>query len=237
MLPTIKGTKASELQTSVLNHLLLALCTFSGFRKFAIQLAFRLEHGPFYSATAREIMKRHFGIEIGAYSYGGCFELGAFVPPVKIGRYVSIARDVLVYRRDHPSDRLSTHPFFYNSHLGYVATNNMPAKSLEIGHDAWIGSQVVVTPSCQRIGHGSIVGAGAVLTRDVPDFAIVGGVPAKLIRMRFPDAVCNQIRESQWWLLPVESCVRHLDEMTVPLDISLLSHPLFTASKISRSED
>lgn len=60
----------------------------------------------------------------------------------------------------------------------------MPDSPLEIGYDVWIGARVIVLPGCTRIGAHSIIGAGAVVTKDVPDYAIVGGNPARVIRMR-----------------------------------------------------
>ncbi len=216
----------SELQKSHLSPLVLGLCAVPQLRSRAIRLACRLEGGAFFSATARQIMSRHFGITIGAYSYGGCFDTDLFLPPVTVGRYVSIAQGVRTLRRNHPHDALSTHPFFFNSRLGYVSEERIPKRSLEIGHDAWVGAQAIVTPGCTRIGIGSIVGAGAVLTRDVPDFAIMGGVPARLIRMRFPEDTCKRILESKWWLHSLDECLVHLKEMTLPIDPANLNHPL-----------
>lgn len=61
---------------------------------------------------------------------------------------------------------------------------NLPDSPLEIGEDVWIGARAIVLPGCKRIGAHSIIGAGAVVTHDVPDYAIVGGNPARIIRMR-----------------------------------------------------
>jgi virginiamycin A acetyltransferase len=226
----------SELSRSALSPVLLALCSTPRFRKFALQMSFRLERGGCFSMTAREIMRRHFGVTIGAYSYGGCFIPGAFAPPVSVGRYVSVARNVTILRRDHPTDRLSTHPFFFNSQLGYVTEDCVPTKPLEICHDAWIGTEVLVTAGCSRIGLGSIVGGGAVVTRDVPDFAIVGGVPARVIRLRFSEKARARIQESQWWSLPIDKCLPFLREMMIPLDIERLNHPLLRAKTPSENE-
>ena len=165
-------------------------------------------------------MLRHFGLEIGAYSYGECFVPNAFPPGVVLGRYISIGPGVMVFRRNHPMERLSMHPFFYNSKLGVVETDNIPSRPLAIGHDAWIGARVIIAPGCSAIGMGSVIAAGAVVTRDVPDFSVVAGVPARVVRMRFPAEVCERIRASLWWTLSLEQCRRHLDKMTAPLDES-----------------
>ena len=70
---------------------------------------------------------------------------------------------------------------------------------VRIGHDVWIGAHARLLGGI-RIGNGAVVGAGAVVTKDVPDYAIVGGVPAKIIRMRFDDATMERLRATQWYL-------------------------------------
>jgi virginiamycin A acetyltransferase len=209
-----------DLRRSFLGGALLALSAISRFRRRALRLAYALEGGPIYSRTAREIMRRRFGVEIGAYSYGECFEPDAFPAGVVVGRYVSIGPGVLVFRRNHPIERLSTHPFFYNFKLGLVPRDTISSRPLAIGDDSWIGARAIITPGCSRIGLGSVVAAGAVVTRDVPDFAVVGGVPARLMKMRFPSETCERIRLSRWWTLPIDRCRVHLDQMTIPLDHS-----------------
>lgn len=185
----------------------------------------RLEGNDFYSATLRDILASYHGVKVGAYSYGPCLEPGLFPPGTKIGRYVSIASGVRVLNRNHPTDRLSTHPFFYNSKLGVVEEDTIACTSLEIGHDAWIGANSLITPGCSRIGIGAVVGAGAVVTKNVPDFAIVVGNPARVLRYRFPEPVCDVIRRSEWWGQPVEVCSRVLAAMTRRLD-DPWEHPL-----------
>jgi acetyltransferase-like isoleucine patch superfamily enzyme len=174
-------------------------------------------------------MLRHFGVEIGAYSYGSCFDPQYFLPPVKVGRYVSIADRVCIFRRNHPIDTLSTHPFFFNVNLGLVAKDGVASTTLEIGHDAWIGGNAVITPGCRRIGIGSVVGAGAVVTKEVPDFAVVGGVPARILKMRFSSSACERILRSEWWNRPLDECLRHLREMTTPFEEIALNHPLLVS--------
>jgi acetyltransferase-like isoleucine patch superfamily enzyme len=91
------------------------------------------------------------------------------------------------------------HPYFYNSSLGYVPSDNIPERHLSIEHDAWIGERAIITSKCSRIGVGSVVGAGAVVTKDVPDFAIVAGNPAKIIRYRFEKGEADRRLASRWW--------------------------------------
>jgi hypothetical protein len=139
---------------------------------------------------------------------------------------VSIAEQVVEYRANHPLDRLSTHPFFFNHHLGYVPEMNVPFSRLTIEHDAWIGDSVIITPGCQRIGLGAIVGAGSVVTKDVPDFAVVGGNPARLIKWRFSTEMQQRVRQSKWWERPIGECAKYIEFMSCPLTDSAATHPL-----------
>ena len=72
-----------------------------------------------------------------------------------------------------------------------------------IGHDVWIGHGVTIKQGV-RIGNGAVIGSNTMVTKDVPPFAIVGGVPAKVIRYRFSKEVIDRLEEIQWWNLPDE---------------------------------
>jgi tetrahydrodipicolinate N-succinyltransferase len=71
-------------------------------------------------------------------------------------------------------------------------------KAITIGHDVWIGARALIRDGV-NIGHGAIIGAGAVVLDDVPSYAIVGGVPAKLIRFRFAEDIIKRLLELKWW--------------------------------------
>ena len=186
----------------------------------------RLEGGHFYSSTLRQILASYHGVQVGAYSYGECLIPGAWPSGVCVGRYVSVAPDVRIFLRNHPYDRLSMHPFFYNSQLGLVDRDTIATGTLTIGHDTWIGERAIITPGCRRIGLGAVVGAGAVVTKDVPDFAIVAGNPACVLRLRFSEEVRQMVKESKWWERSVEQCVQCLPEMVKPLSDDPWRHPL-----------
>ncbi|WP_275663552.1 hypothetical protein [Laribacter hongkongensis] len=160
----------------------------------------KYEGGPWFSHSLRELLGKRYGVLAGAYSYGSLLIPGSASPGLVVGRYVSIASGV-VWGSDHPKEMLSTHPVFYLPSFGLVDESPLPDKKLEICADAWIGTNVVITSKCKRIGYGAVVGAGAVVTKDVPDFAIVVGVPAALIRYRFDVDVQKRVLESKWWEL------------------------------------
>lgn len=94
---------------------------------------------------------------------------------VTIHNHLLMGEDVLFQGGGHAFD---------NPDIRIDEGGNLPDTPLEIMDDVWIGARAIILPGCKRIGAHSIIGAGAVVTKDVPDYAIVGGNPAKVIRMR-----------------------------------------------------
>ena len=167
-------------------------------RRLMTRVLYALEDGPMRSGTIRRLMEKEHGVTIGAHSYG-CFDPIRFPRGTRIGRYVSIGPDVWAFRRNHPADRLSMHPYFYHPSFGADRDADVPTAPLTIEAGSWLGARVVILPGCQRIGRGAVVAAGAVLTRDVPDYAITGGNPARVIRYRFGDEAISAAEASEWW--------------------------------------
>ena len=130
----------------------------------------------------------------------------AIIVRAKIGAFCSIGSEVLLGGLgSHPTNFVSTHPVFYSmlkqSGTSFVSKNYFEElKDVTIGNDVWIGSRVIVLDGV-KIGDGAIVAAGAVVTKDVPSYAIVGGIPAKLIRYRFSKEVIDALVKWKWWTL------------------------------------
>jgi len=161
-----------------------------------------MEGGQIWSVRFRDLMRRYYDVDIGQYSYGPCLRPGLLPPGTRIGNFCSIAGGIQVFRRNHPSRRFSQHPFFYNSKCGLLDEDTIVSVAdspLEVSHDVWIGANAIITPRCRRIGIGAVVGAGSVLTSDVPNFTIVAGNPARVIRKRFNDEICTILLKSRWW--------------------------------------
>lgn len=122
-----------------------------------------------------------------------------------IGAFCSIASRVTAGGSRHPMEYVSTSPVFL-SHRDSVKAkfSRHPyfwsAKTM-IGHDVWIGEGVLIKGGI-KIGHGAVIGMGSVVTKDVPDYAIVAGNPARVIRMRFEPEIVDALLRLKWWNLP-----------------------------------
>ena len=187
--------------------------------RIVFNLIFRLED-PMRSATARQIMWQFHGVKIGTYSYGSCFDPGSMLSGITIGRYVSFATGVRIFLQNHPLQKLSTHPLFYHGSNDGSQAADLPLGSLDIGNDVWIGCNALILPGCRRIGNGAVIGAGAVVTKDVPDFSVVVGNPAKRIRDRFPAEIVERIQASKWWLMPIEEVQLKMHEFEKMFDLN-----------------
>jgi phosphonate metabolism protein (transferase hexapeptide repeat family) len=144
---------------------------------------------------------------LGDYSYLGenCDVAGA-----TIGKFTAIANSVRIGAPNHPMDRPSQHRFTYCPEY-YEATASRDrdffaarrAARVTIGHDCWIGHAAIILPDV-TVGDGAVIAAGAVVSRNVAPYTVVGGVPARPIRKRFSDAVAERLCRIAWWDWPDE---------------------------------
>jgi virginiamycin A acetyltransferase len=173
-------------------------------RSFTLLALRRLMKNELDTDHLRIIFKNYHNIEIGKYSYGGCFNIHNIAPGTKIGKFCSFASGVMIIATNHDPSKITTHPFLFKPYLGVVKEDFRKINNVEIGNDVWIGYNAIILPSVSKIGDGAVVGAGAVVTKDVPPYAIVAGVPAKVIKCRFDQATINNLLETQWWDWPEE---------------------------------
>lgn len=140
-------------------------------------------------------------VEIGSFSYVG---MNCKVQNTTIGRFCSLGPNLKIGLGIHPTSFISTYPGLYNSNASgaYNFTNgNKKVKEhlpVTIKNDVWIGDGATIVDGV-TIGNGAIIATGAVVTKDVPDYTIVGGVPAKIIKKRFKDSEINILKELNWW--------------------------------------
>lgn len=176
---------------------------------------------------------------IGKYS-GGDSVADINYPFIKaIGAFTSIAAGFAVVP-NHPMNYISTHPFLYGANRsgekeyedlftydmfsaqrwyfpGIEPQGSCYAKRITIGNDVWLGRNVIVT-NYSNIGDGVIAGAGSVITKDVPDYAIVAGVPAKIIRYRFLPEQIKALKKIAWWNWTDEEIIRNYNDFFLPIE-------------------
>jgi acetyltransferase-like isoleucine patch superfamily enzyme len=142
---------------------------------------------------------------------------------VTIGNYCSLAKRIKFYvDGNHRYDHASTFPFF---ELGYnvldTRNKNCWGKGApQIGHDVWIGNDAVLMSGI-TIGHGSIIGANSVVTRDVPPYAIVAGNPGRIVKYRFDTETIEQFLDVQWWDLPQSTVIEELAPLQYDVELFL----------------
>jgi acetyltransferase-like isoleucine patch superfamily enzyme len=140
--------------------------------------------------------------DMGKYTYCG---YDCEIIKAKIGNFTSIANNVVIGGANHPMDWVGMSPVFYqgrDSVTKKFSTFKLnDPKVCHIGNDVWIGRSSIVL-SGVTISDGAVVGAGSVVTKDVPPYAIVAGNPAKFIRNRFDDETIRELIKINWWTFP-----------------------------------
>lgn len=160
-----------------------------------------------------QLWKSNFGV----YSYCGrnCCFVNA-----DIGSFCSISDQVFIGPMGHPIDFVSTSPVFVSGRnvlsKNFSCHHYSSEQRVFIGSDVWVGVRAVILPGV-KIGHGSIIGAGSVVTKDVPPYTIFAGVPAKFIRNRFNQQVTDRLLSERWWEWDQKEIVKYSDVFNDPL--------------------
>ncbi len=207
------------------DHTVIEICERQGYTK----------KDYFYISGRESFGKEDFeykGCHIGRYTYGYEGLLQDKPLAQQIGRFCSINYTARIWD-NHPLDYVTTHPFLdhiqfcpweemerreqliqtygkYFENAPYENSALRNNKPVIIGNDVWIGANVIILPGV-HIGDGAVLAAGAVVTKDVDDYAIVGGVPAKVIRYRFDEEEVLKFREIQWWNWDIEKIMDNLE--------------------------
>lgn len=180
--------------------------------------------------------QKRFKTEIGKYSYGPICRDHQFIE--KIGSFCSFAIGV-DYVANHEMKYLTTHPIIYwgkhfkDFELPYKPYRKMCGDYFEgiepvaekitkqgravIGNDVWLGKNVTVLNS-SNIGNGVIAGGGAVITHDIPDYAVVVGVPARIIRFRYSPEQINALNKIKWWDWSDDEIRARYNDLYLPID-------------------
>ena len=187
---------------------------------------------------------------VGAFSFPTCH----FSGNVRIGRFCSIASNVKIMGGNHPMNRFTTHMLTYNGEFDKYAMSEFGQswklkpfvtipKNPIIGNDVWIGNDVVLKGGIS-IGDGAVVAANSVVTKDVPPYAIVAGIPATIIRYRFEQHVIDALLRIQWWNysytdLPdnnrcddIDYFIKAMDEMISSRTIAEKNYKSFNLSEV-----
>lgn len=149
---------------------------------------------------------RGYKSTVGAFSYAN---YDSIIHNADIGRFTSIAHRAIIGPIEHPTDWLSTSGFAWNDKgifsysddfMKIVSDEKFFLKKIRttIGNDVWIGANVFIKRGV-NIGNGCIIAAGSVVVNDIPDYCIVGGNPAKLIKLRFPVSLIERLNNLKWW--------------------------------------
>jgi acetyltransferase-like isoleucine patch superfamily enzyme len=200
-------------------------------------LLYLIRQRQFDNVRLRRYFKDKYDIDVGMYSYG-CFDHWRMPGPLRIGRYCSFAGTVRLAPKNHSMSSLTTHPVLYQTVFGVVDQDDPPAPPLIVEDDVWVGHFAMILPNCKFIGRGAVIGAGAVVTRNVEPYTVMGGNPARKLRDRFSPEVIAAIEASRWWeldLAALRTLVRDRPDTVFNPSVENLGFESLTPARASKS--
>lgn len=154
---------------------------------------------------------KHVSVGYGSYGELNVIDFGG-INKLKIGNYVSIAQNVsFILNAEHYINHISTFPFKVKI-LHVEESESFGKGDIVIDDDVWIGYGATIM-SGVHIGQGAVIASGAVVTKDVPPYTIVGGVPAKIIKYRFSQDMINELRKVDYSKLTDEMIKDHINDL------------------------
>lgn len=173
----------------------------------------RIENSQFGRSTDIQRFALIYNSKISDFSYVGrnftCWH-------AIIGKFCSISWNVSIGGANHDYHRITQHAFLYSSQFGILCSDQKAAydrfnTKCEIGNDVWIGCNAVICRGV-TIGDGAVIAAGAVVTKDVEPYTIVGGIPATIIKRRCSRTLADRIMKTEWWNLDPEIIKKHFND-------------------------
>lgn len=172
---------------------------------------FLLKRGSKISISGDVVVEEYATMPLNSFCSMGCFSYSASPLPnnMIVGRFCSIAPNVNIMGTQHPINRFTSSPLTYNSRFSLLAKRDfnkdydilpfqMELPSPIVGHDVWIGENTTLKGGIS-IGHGAVIASNSVVTKNVPPYAIVAGIPAKVIKYRFSESVIMELLSLKWW--------------------------------------
>lgn len=189
------------------------------FGKKIKRIVINIEGGEQTSPSLRYYTEKKYNVRIGNYTYGVVFSADFNIGGLKVivGNYCSFASGISFYGANHPYTHASMSPYFYNQSFGGLNVNDVKRNSLIIGNDVWIGYGVTITSGCHYIGNGAVIGAGSIVTKDVPAYTVSVGNPAKVIKSRFNSETIAYLEKSRWWEISPMDLMEFYDQIDNPL--------------------
>lgn len=179
-----------------------------------------------YVAINRHCILDHSDMGLGSY-----INHNTTLKHTVVGKFCCISWDVCLYggsSHDYSTPSMYT-SYHWKTIFGSTIDKSLDKAKTQIGNDVWIGNGAIVINGV-KVGDGAIIGAGAVVTKDVPPYSIVVGVPARVIRKRFDDNTIERLLNVKWWNWPLETIAQH--EALLRIN-SLTENTLFEMEQIS----